>query len=875
MSIGSPLLERDGLLADLAASLSALRQGGGFEGRNLLVSGEAGVGKTALLRQLRRQAGSGLRWWWGGCEPLLSPPPLAPLIDFIDQLPLALAPAVRAAQPMGQVMAGLLDALRDHRQPTVVVIEDVHWADGATLDLLRYLGRRIDTTRALLLLSYRDDEVTSAHPLLAVLGGLPASHTRRLAVSPLSAAAVDAWATQVGRAPAGLFQATGGNPFFVAELLAGGSTRLPGSVRDAVLARARRLGPGPRALLDQASVVPGRLEWPLLKALLPQAERALPACLGAGLLTQDEAGIGFRHELARQALAQALTTAQARQLHQAMLVALAAAADDGQPVSAARRLHHARQAGLPETVLPLARQAADEAVRAADHRQAATLYALALAHAEGAPLATRAGLAERQAHACRLANQIDAAIDAHQQALALREQQADVVGQGVNHRELARLLWLRGRIEPAMPHAEQAVALLTGQGAARELAMAHAALSQLLQLAEDPVAALAWGRSGLALAEPLGDAEALAYTLNSAACAELCTADSASAWAQLARSRKLALDHGLDEQAARASINLPTLALLHRRLADALRWCEDGLAFCVARDLDLYTGRLKLRQLHALLEAGRWAEVDTGLAALQSLSNGTPLEREQARHVAMLLALRRGEAAAQPYWQAMCHGVQRLSISPLHAPLAVSCAEAAWLAGDHAQVARIVAEAWPGAVRQQAPWYVGQLACWWRRVGVPVPAFTITVPAPCAAELAGQVGQAAQAWAERGCLHEQALALLSGGPADWTAALARLAPLGAEAAARVARRLLRAPPGGPAVRGPYRHARTDPLGLTAREREVLQGLAQGLSNAELAAGLQRSTRTVENHVASLLAKLGACDRHDAVRIAQQHPLARG
>lgn len=866
-----PLLEREAPLAAIQGLLSALAREVRFEGRNVLLSGEAGVGKTSLLRHLRRHAGAGLRWWWGGCEPLLAPPPLAPFIDFVDQLPLTLAPLVRRGEPMAQVMAGLLDALRDHRHPTVLVIEDVHWADGATLDLLRYLGRRIDSARALLVLTYRDDEVTADHPLMGVLGTLPTALTRRLALQPLSAAAVAGWSRQVGRDPEGVFSATGGNPFFVSELLAGDGAELPRSVRHAVLARAGRLGPGPRALLDLLCVVPGRLELALLQRLLPQTEVDLPACLAAGLLQQTAAAVGFRHELARQALEQSLAPQQAQHLHGLILKGLSQEVVDGRSVTAARQLHHARQAVQPEAVLSLATQAAAEAARAFDHRQAASLFAMAQSHAHGQALSVRASLAERHAHECMLSNQIEAAIAAYKQALALRAQAGDGVGQGINHRQLARLVWLRGGAGFALDHARQSVALLTDQSAERELAMAHATMAQLLQAADDPDAALVWGRSGLALAEPLGDAEALAFTLNSAACAELRIQDSAPAWAQLQRSLDLSLTHGLDEHAARAYINLPTLASLHRRLEDAVRWADEGLSFCAARDLDIYTGRLRLRRLQALLEAGRWAEVRADLAVLLAFPAITALEREQAQHMAMLLALRQGEAQARPYWDAMCRGERHLSISPLHAPLAVLCAEAAWLADDHATVARVASAALPGAIGRRAPWFVGQLACWLQRVGHPVPSLSMALPEPCARELAGHAKDAALAWAAKGCPHEQALAMLAGAPAQWPAAVALLDSLGAEGAARVARRRLRSPAAGRAARGPYRHARNDPLGLTAREREVLRGLVNGLSNAQMATAFKRSTRTVENHVATLLAKLGAKDRQDAVRIASAHP----
>lgn len=125
------------------------------------------------------------------------------------------------------------------RRTTIAVFEDVHWADEATLDLLRYLGRRIAQTTTLLVLTYRDDELGTRHPLLGVLGDIAnSSATRRIPLAPLSEMAVDTLVRDRGMDAAVLHRQTGGNPFYITEVLATRSSGIPASIRDAVLARA-------------------------------------------------------------------------------------------------------------------------------------------------------------------------------------------------------------------------------------------------------------------------------------------------------------------------------------------------------------------------------------------------------------------------------------------------------------------------------------------------------------------------------------------------------------------------------------------------------------------------------------------------------------
>jgi DNA-binding CsgD family transcriptional regulator len=859
------LLERDRELALLGERFAALCAGGSA-GACVLLSGEAGVGKTTVLRAAAGRADRRIQWLWGTCEPMLSPTPLGPLVDWLDRMPPALSAAVRAGRHAGEVLAGVLSMLSDPARPTVLVIDDAQWADSATLDLLRYLGRRIERTSALLILSYRDDAFGSDHALLGVLSGLSARHCVRLALSPLSRAGVAEMARRAGRSARGLYRTTQGNPFFVTELLCGGAQALPASVRDAVLARVAPLPPEARDVIELASVSPAPIEVDVLDALLDDAPASTALCTAAGLLGRHDGALRFRHELARRAVEASLEPGRAAALHAAVFDALSV-----RGAAVARLVHHAARAGLPGAVLALAPRAAREAAQASAHRQAAALYALALEHAAGLPLSERAALHVAHSLECQHVQRVDDAMASRRAALALHRQLGDRVGEGRDLCELGVIEQYRTGSQAGLPYVHAAIEVLEGTDATVDLAVAYAAKAKMHLLDESSQAASDWGHKALALLDGLDGAdECRAYALNTVASARLRSHDAPEAWALLERSRDIALQHGLESHAARALLQMASMCLVHRRYAEAEAACQRGLAYIEAHDLDIYLVPFHVRHGYALLETGQWdaAEVRVGTVHESAAPNG--LDARQAMNLQHLIDLRRGRARSQPYWDALIDGKAAIGLGHWFSPLAVACCEAAWLRGDDAQARRIAGHAFEAAVTSADGWRIGQLACWLKRAGGTAPRIAHTLPAPCQLELEGDVRAAASAWAAIGCSYQQALVLLAGDVADLRRALALLDALGAAPAARIARRRLRALGVRDVQRGRNTRTRVDPLGLTAREREVLDLLTQQLSNRAIAERLHRSERTVENHVSALLGKLGVASRADAAALVRAH-----
>ena len=447
-------------------------------------------------------------------------------------------------------MAGaLLEVLSE--RPTVLVIEDAQWADEATLDVLRLLGRRVESTRALALVTFRDDELDPLHPVRVALGDLAsAPGVRRVALPPLSLSAVRVLSVLRGVDNGALYRLTGGNPFFVTEVLAAGGEEIPATVRDAVLARAARLSPEARRLLDVVALVPGHAELWLLETAVPRELTSLAECLSSGVLQEQGGGVAFRHELARQAFEEAIPPQDRRSLHRALLAALSTTGA-GAP-DHARLAHHADRAGDTAAVLEHAQHAAEHASALGAHREAAAQYARALRFADSLPLAVRAGLLERRSYECYVTDQFDEAIESQERALEAHEELGDIRRQGDALRSLSRLLRFVGRTGEAFDAARQAVALLESVPPGRELGMAYNNLSHLHAAAADAPETVAWGSRALELGQRLDDVEIVVYAhTNLGAMSFVATEDPA----ELELSLELARAASLEEHAGRAFLH--------------------------------------------------------------------------------------------------------------------------------------------------------------------------------------------------------------------------------------------------------------------------------------------------------------------------------
>jgi DNA-binding CsgD family transcriptional regulator/tetratricopeptide (TPR) repeat protein len=858
------LLERSEALDALRAALHSARADG--TGRLVFVGGEAGVGKTSLVQAFAGEQSASSRVLWGACDALFTPRPLGPLLDM--------------AQDSGRELAGLLEGdARPHDvatallhdvgvgRPAIVVLEDVHWADEATLDVIRLAARRM-AGGVMIVCTHRDDELDTTHPLRLVIGELAtAGDVERLRLEPLSPAAIATLAARAGVDTDELHRRTGGNPFFVTEVLAAGQSGIPDTVRDAVLARAARMTEEARALLEAVAIVPPQIELWLLEAIAGTAFDHLDECVSSGMLVCPPGAVSFRHDLARMAIEESIAPSRALALHRATLAVLSDPPGGGPDL--ARVAHHAEAAADTDAVLRFAPAAAARAASLGAHREAAAQYARALQHSDRLGPDVRADLLERRAFECYATGQLDDAIEAQQEAVACRRQVGDPRAEGDALRSFGRLLGFAGRAEDEAVVAREAVAVLEGLPPGRELALAYATLSQRAMNWEDVPEAVAWGTKALELAESLGDTDAIVYALTNIGGAQF-RRDDDQGRRKLEHAFELASNAGLDEQAGRALVNLALCSLRFRMLDDAEQWIAKGLEYSGDRGLDLWRVYAEAIQSRLELDRGHWdhaQEVATGVA---DAPHAYWIHRLLALCARGLVGARRGarsSAGDLDEASALAESAGELTWIGI---VAAARAEAAWLDGDAKRASAASEAALELARRHDAAWAVNELVCWRRRAGLPDEDGIAVTSGPYALELSGDWDSAAAWWRAAGCPYEAALALAdSDDPAALRHSLEELQTLGAAPAAAIVARRLRSLGERGLPRGPRRATRANPAGLTPRELDVLVLVVQGLRNAEIAARLFLSEKTVDHHVSAILRKLDVSSRGRAAGAAER------
>ena len=812
------LLER----AELLARLEELRSQGG---RLVLVGGEAGVGKTSLVRAFA----AGKEALHGWCENLTTPTPLGPFLDV----------GIEAETPR-EVAAELLRALE--RTP-LLVLEDLHWADQATLDVLRVVGRRIDRTDALVLATYRDDEVDAEHPLRALLGELAsAPGVDRIAVPQLSLDAVRLLAEPQGADGDAIHRLTSGNAFYVTEILAAGGSELPATVRDAVLARAASLGADARRLLDVVALVPGRMEVWLLEALAPPELEALDACLVSGVLRADGDGVAFRHELARLAVEGAVAPQRRRALHRAIAAALEPTDDQS------RLAHHAEEAGDEAAVLKSAPEAARRAASVSAHREAAAQYARALRHAGALDRAERAALLAAYGQELHVTGRHAEAIEAYVEAIEHHRALGDTLREGELLATLPTTYIALGRNAEAEAASLRAIELLEQLPPGPELASAYGMQASLRMLSRDNADGVVWGERALAAAERVDDAETRSFALNVIGTSRLMAGEIKPGVASLLRSLELARE--LDSE---VRIN-SALSMLGSGLGEmyelqaAEEYLEEQIAFGESRELFVGYARAWLACVH--LYRGRWDEVPQ--VARLAIASGSQISRITGSIALGRLRARRGDPGV---WEELDRALE-LSDSGGHLQrlghVRAARAEAAWLAGDPERAVAEAQAVYDLALEKQHLWFAGELAYWQWKAGA-LEGAPDWLAEPYRMQLDGDSAGAAAAWRRRLCPYEEARTLADAGDVS---ALGQLERLGARPLADDLRRRL-------GRRGPRETTRGNPAGLTARELEVLELVAEGLQNRAIAERLVLSARTVDHHVSAVLRKLDARTRAEA------------
>ena len=545
-----PLLERESDLVALVEAVEAARAG---VGSFVFIAGEAGIGKSSLVRALRARLGGGAAFRVGACEALSVPVPLGPVLELF-----AATSAVGAAPDGADRFAlawSLLDALGG-TAPSVAVIEDAHWADPATLDVLRLLARRVEQVGVVLVVTYRDDALAANSQLARLVGDLvsvPA--VRRLMLRRLSESAVRSLAASSGVDGRELSRLTSGNPFLVVEALAAGGG-VPSTVRDATLARVGRLDADARGVVDAAAVIGQRVAPGVLVAVASSSAEAVEDALACGVLIEDGGELVFRHELTRQAVETSIAAPRRAALHARVLAALA---DGPERQDHTRLAHHAERAGLAAEASRFGALAAADAERVGALREAGLQLERALRFGTDLGPDARFELLVRLSRAQNFEGRMEEALGAAVEAVEIAQRQLgpDAHGRALN--VLAAALWSLDRMVEARAAARSAIELLERTAESGELARAHCALLRIEAVAFDPSAVIAAAPRALELAATAGLEEARIDTEITLGLAYGHVGRSEAAIV-LARALANARAAGLHVQTIRAYVNSVTVA---------------------------------------------------------------------------------------------------------------------------------------------------------------------------------------------------------------------------------------------------------------------------------------------------------------------------
>lgn len=837
-------------LAQLAGALERAASGSGSV---VLVRGDAGIGKTSLVRHFVNGQSAGADARWGCCDDLLTPHPFGPLWE-VAASELDLLGALEA-NDRPRVFRSVLDFLSGTDRPAVLVIEDAHWADEATLDLIRHVGRRISERRGVLIVTCRDVGMSGRNELSAVVGDLPNEAVVRVSLPPLTEGAVRELARSSGQAGVGLLEQSGGNPLFVTELLRDPDVGIPASIRELTLSRISRLGREARRLLSLVSVVPGRMDHALVEICAGRDLEGLDECEAHGLIESSPTALAFRHEVVRRAVEASLSTGERTRSNRIVLDALVAL--DAEPT---RLVHHARWARDAAAMIRYAPIAAAKAASLDSHREAVEHFRLLEPYVDALPSADRAEICLAWAREELILGEAARAAHCAVNGVAALRELGDANALSRALVQLSHAQWFHLDWAAAEAAAIEAVNVLDGAPErSRDLGRAQSECAGLATMGYRIDEAIALADQAIASSELVGDRATLAHALCSKGTA-LSTLDYPAGCELMEASLDIAHDDGYGYHSLRACVCLAGVALLHCDLERAQRSIRSGYAIAVDRERDSFRNDFDVLSAHRHLLAGRLDQSMTLVEA--SITSAGPHYLPTLYRLLGRIQSMRGLPGAGDTFEIAAAEASR-SPNPEHLLLlAAARAEHAWLTDDMEAIGPDADDAHEWAVSLGHPWMAGALALWLWKAGRLDGAPKICAE-PYQLQISGRWREAAETWDRLGLPYHRAVALADGDNHAKVMALDTLDRLGTRPLAGRLRKELR--------EAGVQHVPSQPSartvaagGLTARQLEVLHLVHDGCSNKEIAQQLFISARTVEHHLSAILTALEATSRTEAV-----------
>jgi DNA-binding CsgD family transcriptional regulator len=852
------LIEREELLALLQ---SEFKKVAGGEGHCLFISGEPGIGKTALVKAFCRQQEDSLIYQ-GACDALFTPRPLAPLYDILWQVNKERWAAGPVTEERSALFAHFFQELSIKNKKTLIVFEDIHWADEGTLDFIKFFARRIYQLPCLFILTYRDDEIHSRHPLRTVIGQLPPDSFTKIPLHSLSKAAVARMATEKGYNGDDVYAISGGNPFYVNEILASYSPGVPENIKDSILSVYERQEEGTKHAWQLCSVVPEGLEIERFAKIKSSWNEAMDHCFAMNVIMVQQDRVVFKHELYRRTIEESLSPFKRIALNKLILELFLESFEKKGEIE--RIVHYAKNANENEVVFKYAPVAARQAACTGAHIESSKLFLTAIEYASGRGTDDLVEFYEAYAYECYLTNQIKEAIIYEGKALQTWKKNKQTERISNSLRFLSRLWWLESNIKQAELFAREAIEILDDRPASAAKAMAYSNMSQLKMLCDQDMESLAWGEKAIAIAEEVNDQEALSHALNNVGAVKMNMAISRQEGIELLQqSLEIALKNSFHEHAARAYSNLGSNAVKLKDYEMAKKILDAGIQYGEERDLDSWVLNMLSLKACVSLETGDWNKAYSIADNLLQNEDKPRAFTLSALLVVAKINFRTGKGEAISFLQrAKTVAFKTMELQKI-IPLLIALLEYEWLTGN-SLIEKEELDNVLGRIDQSI--YVAEnseLAFWLFKTRNQ----RLLLPEMYAGyEVTGlaNVRKAAATWHKAGCAYAEAFALYEGNEADKKNALTIFQQLGASAICEKIKMEMRSGGIKKIPRGLRESTKMNPARLTNRELDILQLLQKAVQNKEIAQTLFISPKTVDHHISSILFKLEVNSRVKAV-----------
>jgi ATP/maltotriose-dependent transcriptional regulator MalT len=854
------LVERDEFLNTLHSQFQNISES--EEGHCMFIGGEAGIGKTSLIKTFCRDLKKRTNIYQGTCDALFTPRPMAPLYDILPQLGNDLPENSTDNTNRTGFFTKLFHKLSNQKETCIVIFEDIHWADEATLDFIKFLARRITQLKCLFILTYRDNEISEQHHLRNILGQLNPDSFTRMELLALSRKAVDKMAEEKGHDADNVYKISGGNPFYVNEILASYSPGVPDNIKDSILSVYNRQEEGTKNAWQLFSVIPEGLEINRFAIIKSSWDEALDHCFALKIIIIKGDRIIFKHELYRRTIENSLSPFKRLELNKKLLDLLLRSFEEEGEIE--RIVHYARNANENSLVTKYAPLAAKQAASLGAHIEAAKLFLMAIEYSDETDTDQLVKLYEAYAYECYLTNLLKDAIIYQGKALKIWQKKKEIEETGNSMRFLSRLWWFEGNRNEAEKYGRQAIEVLQTQPSSKSKAMAFVNMSQLKMFSDEIVESIEWGTLAIDIAKEIGDDEILCHALNNVGCAKWKVPSSEEEGKQfLMESLNLALKNSFHEHAARAYALFIAGYVRFKEYNLAKQFLHDGLTYCEERDLDSWIKYILSVKCGMMLETGEWSQAESITQELLKNPEEPAIIKIGAMTITATIKVRRGEAGASDLLQKTKSFAFETREHHRIVPLMIACLEYEWLTGNKIITEKEL-ETTLNLVRDVNNTILNSEFAYWLYKARTQNVELESLYEPYQLLKQGKTTKAAKFWNEKGCPYEKAFALSEGNDDDKRNALSIFQQLSANAVSEKIKREMRAGGIKKIPRGLRESTKANPAQLTNRELDILNLLQKAAQNKEIAGTLFISSKTVDHHISSILFKLDVNSRSKAV-----------